>query len=278
MTARRSRGDGGLYWDEAPQRWIAAAGVGYTAAGRRVRQGASGRTKTEAKAKLKEIIREYEDGVAVATARTYSVGQAVDDWLEHGLCGRDPSTVETLRILAREHVIPALGARRLVELSAEDVDAWLAVQHFRGQRDRQRAARALDGRPWVDNALVFASEAGTDLDAANVRRGFRRVADAAGLDAATWTPRELRHSSSRCCPTTACPWSRSRDSSAMPAARRSPRPSTASSCGRSSTTGHRDEPHVPRPGGQALSWAVSCSAERTRAWSRTPLGAPDQAV
>lgn len=112
MTARRSRGDGGLYWDEAPQRWIAAAGVGYTAAGRRVRQGASGRTKTEAKAKLKEIIREYEDGVAVASARTYSVGQAVDDWLEHGLCGRDPSTVETLRILAREHVIPALGARR----------------------------------------------------------------------------------------------------------------------------------------------------------------------
>ncbi len=35
---------------------------------------------------------------------------------------------------------------------------------------------------------------GTPLDAANVRRGFRRVATAAGLDAANWTPRELRHS------------------------------------------------------------------------------------
>ncbi|WP_267461540.1 tyrosine-type recombinase/integrase [Pseudonocardia abyssalis] len=44
------------------------------------------------------------------------------------------------------------------------------------------------------NNLVFASETGTDLDAANVRRGFRRVASAAGLDAAAWTPRELRHS------------------------------------------------------------------------------------
>ena len=32
------------------------------------------------------------------------------------------------------------------------------------------------------------------LDAANVRRGFRRIATAAGLDAAQWTPRELRHS------------------------------------------------------------------------------------
>ena len=35
---------------------------------------------------------------------------------------------------------------------------------------------------------------GTALDAANVRRSFRRVAAAAGLDAQAWTPRELRHS------------------------------------------------------------------------------------
>jgi len=41
---------------------------------------------------------------------------------------------------------------------------------------------------------VFASEAGTVLDAANVRRGFRRIAKAAGLKAEDWTPRELRHS------------------------------------------------------------------------------------
>ena len=33
-----------------------------------------------------------------------------------------------------------------------------------------------------------------ELDAANVRRGFRRVLTAAGLPAAEWTPRELRYS------------------------------------------------------------------------------------
>jgi integrase len=43
-------------------------------------------------------------------------------------------------------------------------------------------------------STVFASEAGTALDSANVRRGFRRIAYAAGLRAAEWTPRELRHS------------------------------------------------------------------------------------
>ena len=41
---------------------------------------------------------------------------------------------------------------------------------------------------------MFCTSVGTALDAANVRRSFRRVAAAAGLDAQAWTPRELRHS------------------------------------------------------------------------------------
>ena len=50
------------------------------------------------------------------------------------------------------------------------------------------------GEQWVDNDLVFATRYGTELDAANVRRAFRSVAAAAGLQASEWTPRELRHS------------------------------------------------------------------------------------
>ncbi|MGH3240168.1 MAG: tyrosine-type recombinase/integrase, partial [Spirillospora sp.] len=42
--------------------------------------------------------------------------------------------------------------------------------------------------------LVFASEVGTELDAANVRRKFRRIIKRSGLDPKDWTPRELRHS------------------------------------------------------------------------------------
>ena len=41
---------------------------------------------------------------------------------------------------------------------------------------------------------MFASEVGTPLDAANVRRSFRAVAKDAGLVSTNWTPRELRHS------------------------------------------------------------------------------------
>lgn len=64
MASRRSRGDGGLHWDATRERWIATVTLGYSAAGKRVVKRGSGRTKTEAKNKLKEIIRDYDDGLA----------------------------------------------------------------------------------------------------------------------------------------------------------------------------------------------------------------------
>jgi integrase len=331
MTARRSRGDGGLSWDQARQRWVAAVTVGYSPAGKRIVRRASGRTRTEARTKLKQLVREHDDGVLLAK-QNYTVQQAVQDWLEHGLGGRDASTRDTLGRLAHRHVIPALGGRKLRELSAEDVDRWLAekarmlststvariksilarsitraqardkvarnvvllcgtptgragrpsqaltfdqaqalleaapastmgayvvvslltgarteelraltwshvdlagdagasppvpphvrvwrsvrtggdtktrgsrrtialpqrcVEVLEEHRERQRVARAAAGERRADHDLVFATEAGTVMDAANVRRDFRRVAVAAGLDDRAWSPRELRHS------------------------------------------------------------------------------------
>ena len=66
MTTRRSRGDGGLYWSENRQRWIAEVTVGYDGRGKRMTRKASGRTKTEAKAKLKEMLSDIDDGLAIA--------------------------------------------------------------------------------------------------------------------------------------------------------------------------------------------------------------------
>jgi len=125
MAKRRSRGDGGLHWDEKRQRWIATASLGYDPAGKRIVKRGSGRTKTDAKNKLKEVLRDYEDGLAIAPA-DYTVARAVNDWLAFGLSGRDARTVDTCNILCRKHIIPALGARKLRDLTAEDVDRWLA--------------------------------------------------------------------------------------------------------------------------------------------------------
>jgi hypothetical protein len=54
MTTRRSRGEGGLHWDERRQRWIATATLGFDSRGKRITRKASGKTKTEAKAKLRQ--------------------------------------------------------------------------------------------------------------------------------------------------------------------------------------------------------------------------------
>ena len=80
-------------------------------------------------------------------------------------------------------------SRRTLALPRRCVEA---LEAHRQQQDHDRAAA---GPRWRDHDLVFASKVGTPLDAADVRREFRRaIQHAAGLDAAEWTPRELRHS------------------------------------------------------------------------------------
>ncbi|GAB3456791.1 site-specific integrase [Kineococcus endophyticus] len=147
MPTRRGRGEGGLHWDEKRQRWIASVSLGFTPAGKRIVKRGSGRTKTEARAKLKEVLRDQDDGLAIAP-NDYTVAQAVEDWLAYGLHGRSETTVTTNRILARTHVIPDMGARRLRDLSAEDVDRWLA------KKAQTLSTRTLQGIHSVLNRAV----------------------------------------------------------------------------------------------------------------------------
>jgi site-specific recombinase XerD len=67
-----------------------------------------------------------------------------------------------------------------------------AVEVLREHRERQLAERANVADAWHDNDLVFCTGLGTKLDAANVRRQFKVIAEAAGLGT-NWTPQELRH-------------------------------------------------------------------------------------
>lgn len=55
-----------------------------------------------------------------------TVGSAVTDWLAHGLSDRSADTKANCDSLARQHIIPDLGARKLRELRAEEIDRWLA--------------------------------------------------------------------------------------------------------------------------------------------------------
>jgi len=99
------------------QRWIGRVSVGFTAKGKRRIVTVSGRTKTEAKAKLREVMRDHQDGFPTER-RHRTVAEAVEDWLAHGMGLQEPSTVVNRAILARTHLVPVL--------TVHDVDAWLA--------------------------------------------------------------------------------------------------------------------------------------------------------
>jgi integrase len=121
---RRGRGEGGLHWDGNRQRWIATVSIGYDAQGKRITRKASGKTKTEAKDKLKELVRDHDDGLS-APAGNYTVADAVNHWLAYGLSGRNPQTVSMYRTYAETHIIPALGKRKLRQLTVEDIERLL---------------------------------------------------------------------------------------------------------------------------------------------------------
>jgi integrase len=125
LTKRRGAGEGTIFWNEGRQRWVVLIDVGFTVDGKRQRRFISGRTKTEAKAKLLQARRDLVDGLP-AESQSYRVGEAVEAWLENGLIGRDPSTIKTRRIMAERHILPALGNRRLLDLTTREVDRWLA--------------------------------------------------------------------------------------------------------------------------------------------------------
>jgi hypothetical protein len=67
-----------------PGRWRGA--ISRIEDGKRVRRKVSGRTKSEVKDRLKALHEELDQGVKPSAS--YKVGDAVTDWLEHGLDGR----------------------------------------------------------------------------------------------------------------------------------------------------------------------------------------------
>ncbi|MEV4927881.1 site-specific integrase [Streptomyces roseoverticillatus] len=120
---RAGHGDDSIYWDKSKNRYIGAISLGYTPSGKRNRLKVSGKTKADVRHKLRELRKELEQGVKAPA--TYTVTQAVNDWLAQGLKGREVSSVETYRILADKHVIPCLGKAKLRTLEADELDEWL---------------------------------------------------------------------------------------------------------------------------------------------------------
>jgi integrase len=103
--------------------YTGAISLGFGPDGKRQRLKRKGKTKAVVKDKLIKAVKDLEAGITAS--ETYTVRDAVNDWLSKGLKGRSENTVTKLRILAETHVIPALGRIKLQQLRADHVDEWL---------------------------------------------------------------------------------------------------------------------------------------------------------
>jgi integrase len=100
----------------------------------------------------------------------------------------DPAHVDVWRSVRATGDTKTPKSRRSLALPA------LAVELLRKHKASQHRAR-LKAATWTDSGLVFTTSTGSAMDAANVRRDFRRaLGNVPGLDPGAWTPRELRHS------------------------------------------------------------------------------------
>ena len=121
---RRARGEGTVYFDEERGRWIAAVKID----GRR--RKVSAKDKTEARAKLAQLLAAKHTGAAVPD-RSVTVARALDDFLTRALPNRtsgrrplSPTTIERHHASAA-HIRRELGAVRLAELTVVSIDNML---------------------------------------------------------------------------------------------------------------------------------------------------------
>ena len=165
---RRPRGEGGLSWDDKRQRFIASKTVGFDGRGKRIVKRASGKTEASALRALRERVRDYEAGMQ-SGADFYTVGDAIDDWLELGQGAVSAATVEKHRFLAL-HVVKHLGGRRLRELRADEVDRWLLALASEHTTRTLREIRAVLHRA-IDRAVVRGMAVRNVVDFVQVPRG-----------------------------------------------------------------------------------------------------------
>jgi integrase len=129
-------------------RWRGSVSMGFDAAGKRLRRRVTGPTKTavlEAMADLRE-----ELGRAPRSSRTYTVNEAVAEWLDGGLPGRSERTRNAYQE-ALEPLLAKIGHRPLRQLTAVEVRKGLEALSSR------YSTRYLQiGRNSLERAIRFA--------------------------------------------------------------------------------------------------------------------------
>ncbi|MCT2990963.1 site-specific integrase [Propionibacterium freudenreichii] len=103
-------------------RWRASMPDGWSASGRVKRRYVYGATEKECARKFRDLKRElWADDNARAVNPRKTVKQWIDDWLDDLKLHARPRTFASDSGLARKWIVPTLGARKLIDLTARDM-------------------------------------------------------------------------------------------------------------------------------------------------------------
>lgn len=125
----RPYGDGSIFWDQRRRRWVGIYTAGRDSTGNRIRPKVNARTKTEARRRLRALQREAVDGQPAPNGAV-RLGAFLDRWLDEVVPLRvsSPNTIDNYRWAVNQHIKPALGTRRLRDLTPDDIDAFLRAK------------------------------------------------------------------------------------------------------------------------------------------------------
>lgn len=119
---RRASGDGSVYYVKKRDRWVGVFNGGVGPDGKRSRPRLSARTEREAEKLLREMQRQHAQNCDVAASRM-TVIQLVTKWrTDVAPKTQSVKTEQVTEGLCRLHVLPALGALKVTEVTPEHIE------------------------------------------------------------------------------------------------------------------------------------------------------------
>lgn len=104
--------------------WEGRYSVGFDpGTGKQVQRSIYGKTQKEVASKLRDIEKNLEEGTYTAPTRM-TVAQWLDTWASTYLVTQKPLTIEKYKVDINNHIKPHIGAVRLQELRAEQIQAF----------------------------------------------------------------------------------------------------------------------------------------------------------
>lgn len=133
MARRRGYGEGSVYFDEPGNRWVGLLSLPEDGTGKRRRRKVVGKSAAEARRRMNQLRREYEQGPVPSNRLTLAA--VLEEFLEHGLppSAKSSQTINGYRWAIEDHLVPKLGALKVKDqLTPARVDGFLKARQAEG--------------------------------------------------------------------------------------------------------------------------------------------------